>query len=206
MISLDINISNKKQILLFNKLESWIEKNNIQDIINDNNFKNKLKLLSFNEKLIVKKLLELYKIKQNYIIKNNNYLNEIYENIKKESIIIYPNDVKQQNKYKMKNIYLLNEILNISNKNSEYIKQIIKDKAKIKYASMSKEYHRLLKIKKRNILISRIGYKAYLKKQRDVQLRWYNKLSIERKNIMKEKKRKYWKLLILKRKNEYNIN
>ena len=192
---LDINLSNKKLILLFNKFHIWIETNNI------NNIKKKLNLLSNNDKLIIKKLLELYKIKYNYINENNNSLNKIYENINKESNIIYPNDIVKQNNYKFKNSYLINKILNISNKNSKYIKILIKEKARIKYASMSKEYHRLEKIKKINNLINRIGYKEYLKRQRDMQLRWYNKLSIERKNIMKEKKRKYWKLLILKRKN-----
>jgi hypothetical protein len=186
----DINLSNKKLILLFNKFNIWIETNNF------NNIKKKFDSLSNNDKLIIKKLLELYKIKYNYINENNNYLNEIYENIKKESIIIYPNNIKDQNKYKLKNSYLINKILNISNRKSEYIKILIKEKARIKYASMPKEYHRLEKIKKRNNLISRIGYKEYLKRQREMQLRWYNKLSIERQNIMKEKKRKYWKLLL----------
>jgi hypothetical protein len=190
----DINLSNQKLILLFNKFNIWVETNNF------NNIKEKFDSLSNNDKLIIKKLLELYKIKYNYINENNNYLNEIYENIKKESIIIYPNNIKEQNKYKLKNSYLINKILNISNRKSEYIRILIKEKARIKYASMPKEYHRLKKIKKRNNSIRRIGYKEYLKKQREMQLRWYNKLSIERKNIMKEKKKKYWKALILKRK------
>ena len=192
----DINISNKKLILLFNRFKIWIETNNFDDI------KKKFNSLSNDDKSIIKKLLNLYKIKYNYINGNNDYLNEIYENITKESIILYSNNIIKQNNYKFKNSYLINKILKIKNKNSEYIKMLIKEKARIRYRSLSKEYHRLNKIKKRKNLISRIGYKEYLKKQREMQLRWYNKLSVERQNIIKERKRKYASIryIYLKRK------